>query len=79
MSITNGAAELVARVSVFGIGQGANDARVIQAESEQIVAAIEKNRGSAIYVLYPDEGHGLARSGANGRKRRRDVRLNRLY
>ncbi len=43
------------------IGQGANDPRVNQAESEQIVAAIEKNRGKAIYVLYPDEGHGFAR------------------
>jgi dipeptidyl aminopeptidase/acylaminoacyl peptidase len=43
------------------IGQGANDPRVKQAESEQIVAAIEKNRGQAIYVLYPDEGHGFAR------------------
>ena len=32
-----------------------------QAESEQIVSAIEKNRGSAIYLLYPDEGHGFAR------------------
>ncbi len=43
------------------IGQGANDPRVNQAESEQIVAAIEKNKGSAVYVLYPDEGHGFAR------------------
>ena len=43
------------------IGQGANDPRVKQAESEQIVSAIEKNRGSAIYVVYPDEGHGFAR------------------
>ena len=43
------------------IGQGANDPRVKQAESEQIVAAIEKNRGRAVYVLYPDEGHGFAR------------------
>ena len=43
------------------IGQGANDPRVKQAESEQIVAAIEKNRGQVIYVLYPDEGHGFAR------------------
>jgi len=41
------------------IGQGANDARVKQAESEQIVAAIEKNGGTATYVLYPDEGHGF--------------------
>jgi dipeptidyl aminopeptidase/acylaminoacyl peptidase len=43
------------------IGQGANDPRVKQAESEQIVAAIEKNGGRATYVLYSDEGHGFAR------------------
>jgi dipeptidyl aminopeptidase/acylaminoacyl peptidase len=43
------------------IAQGANDPRVTQQESEQIVAAIEKNGGSATYVLYPDEGHGFAR------------------
>lgn len=43
------------------IGQGSNDPRVKQAESEQIVAAIEKNKGSVTYVLYTDEGHGFAR------------------
>ena len=43
------------------IGQGANDPRVKQAEAEQIVAAIEKNRGKVVYVLYTDEGHGWAR------------------
>jgi dipeptidyl aminopeptidase/acylaminoacyl peptidase len=43
------------------IGQGANDPRVKQAESEQIVSAIEKNRGAVTYVVYPDEGHGFAR------------------
>lgn len=43
------------------IGQGANDPRVKQAESEQIVGAIEKNGGGVTYVLYPDEGHGFAR------------------
>jgi dipeptidyl aminopeptidase/acylaminoacyl peptidase len=43
------------------IGQGANDPRVKPAESEQIVAAIEKNQGNVIYVVYPDEGHGFAR------------------
>jgi hypothetical protein len=25
------------------------------------VAAIEKNKGSVTYVVYPDEGHGFAR------------------
>ena len=65
-------AELVKRASPFSnyadrivrpllIGQGANDPRVKQAESEQIVNAIEKNGGSVTYVLYPDEGHGFAR------------------
>jgi dipeptidyl aminopeptidase/acylaminoacyl peptidase len=43
------------------IGQGANDPRVKQAESEQIVAELEKNGQPVTYVLYPDEGHGFAR------------------
>jgi len=43
------------------IGQGANDPRVNQAESEQIVSAIERNGGKVTYVVYPDEGHGFAR------------------
>lgn len=43
------------------IGQGANDPRVKQAESEQIVAAMEKNGLPVTYVLYSDEGHGFAR------------------
>jgi dipeptidyl aminopeptidase/acylaminoacyl peptidase len=43
------------------IGQGANDPRVPQRESEQIVAAIARNGGQATYVLYTDEGHGFAR------------------
>ena len=43
------------------IMQGANDVRVIQAESEQIVSAIEKNGGRVTYVVYSDEGHGLVR------------------
>src|SRR5262249_3371299 len=43
------------------IGQGANDPRVKQAESEQIVAALEKSSLGVTYVLYSDEGHGFAR------------------
>ena len=35
------------------IGQGANDPRVKQAEAEQIVDAIAKHRGNAVYALYP--------------------------
>lgn len=44
------------------IGQGSNDPRVKQTESEQIVTAIEKNGGTVKYVLYPDEGHGFVRT-----------------
>ncbi len=43
------------------IGQGANDPRVKQAESEQIVAALKGNEQYVEYVVYPDEGHGFAR------------------
>ena len=43
------------------IGQGANDPRVKQAESDQIVGAMLENNIPVAYVLYPDEGHGFAR------------------
>jgi dipeptidyl aminopeptidase/acylaminoacyl peptidase len=43
------------------IGQGANDPRVKQSESDQIVAAMQKKGISVTYVLYPDEGHGFVR------------------
>jgi dipeptidyl aminopeptidase/acylaminoacyl peptidase len=43
------------------IGQGANDPRVKQSESDQIVEAMTKNNIPVTYVLYPDEGHGFAR------------------
>ena len=43
------------------IGQGANDPRVKQAESDQIVAAMKERNIPVTYVLYPDEGHGFAR------------------
>jgi dipeptidyl aminopeptidase/acylaminoacyl peptidase len=43
------------------IGQGANDPRVTQKESEQIVAAMESKGLPVTYVVYSDEGHGFAR------------------
>jgi len=43
------------------IGQGANDPRVKQPESDQIVDAMQANDIPVTYVLYPDEGHGFAR------------------
>ncbi len=43
------------------IGQGANDPRVKQAESDQIVQAMQDVNIPVIYLLYTDEGHGFAR------------------
>jgi dipeptidyl aminopeptidase/acylaminoacyl peptidase len=43
------------------IAQGANDPRVKQAESDQIVNAMKAKKLPVTYVLYPDEGHGFAR------------------
>jgi len=43
------------------IGQGANDPRVTQVESDQIVDAMTERGIPVTYLLYPDEGHGFAR------------------
>lgn len=39
--------------------QGANDPRVLQVESDEIVAAVKANGVPVEYVLFPDEGHGF--------------------
>jgi dipeptidyl aminopeptidase/acylaminoacyl peptidase len=43
------------------IAQGANDPRVTQKESDQLVAAMEARKIPVTYVVYNDEGHGFAR------------------
>jgi dipeptidyl aminopeptidase/acylaminoacyl peptidase len=43
------------------IAQGANDPRVKQAESDQMVDAMRANGIPVTYVLFPDEGHGFVR------------------
>ncbi|MEH1833915.1 MAG: S9 family peptidase [Nostoc sp.] len=43
------------------IGQGANDPRVKQSESDQIVNAMQQAGLPVQYVLYSDEGHGFVR------------------
>ena len=43
------------------IGQGANDPKVKQAESDQIIAAMQEKNIPVTYALFPDEGHGLRR------------------
>lgn len=42
------------------IGQGANDPRVKQAESDQIIEAMRAKNLAVTYVLFPQEGHGFA-------------------
>jgi dienelactone hydrolase len=39
--------------------QGANDPRVTQAESDQIVEALRKKNHPVEYLVFPDEGHGF--------------------
>ena len=41
--------------------QGANDPRVLQVESDEIVAAAKKNGVPVEYVVFPDEGHGFVK------------------
>lgn len=41
------------------VAQGANDPRVVQAESDQMVDAIEKNGVKIQYMLKENEGHGF--------------------
>lgn len=41
--------------------QGANDPRVLQVESDELVEAVRANGVPVEYVLFPDEGHGFRR------------------
>jgi dipeptidyl aminopeptidase/acylaminoacyl peptidase len=41
--------------------QGANDPRVLQVESDEIVAAARANGVPVEYVVFPDEGHGFVK------------------
>jgi dipeptidyl aminopeptidase/acylaminoacyl peptidase len=41
--------------------QGTNDPRVLQAESDEIVAGARRNGTPVEYVLFPDEGHGFVK------------------
>jgi len=39
--------------------QGANDPRVLQVESDELVAGIQANEVPVEYIIFPDEGHGF--------------------
>jgi len=41
--------------------QGANDSRVLQVESDEIVSAVKSNGVPVEYVLFDDEGHGFVK------------------
>lgn len=41
--------------------QGANDPRVLQVESDEIVEAMKQNNVPVEYVIFPDEGHGFVK------------------
>ena len=41
--------------------QGANDPRVLQVESDEIVTASNKNGAPVEYIVFPDEGHGFVK------------------
>jgi dipeptidyl aminopeptidase/acylaminoacyl peptidase len=41
--------------------QGANDPRVLQVESDELVAAARRNGTPVEYIVFPDEGHGFLR------------------
>ena len=43
------------------IAQGANDPRVPESESEQIVKKIRENKSACWYILAKDEGHGFVK------------------
>lgn len=41
--------------------QGANDPRVIKAESDEVVEAVRKNKVEVEYLVFDDEGHGFSK------------------
>ncbi len=43
------------------IAQGANDVRVVQAESDQFVEAMKANGLEVEYIVFEDEGHGFVK------------------
>jgi dipeptidyl aminopeptidase/acylaminoacyl peptidase len=49
----------------FIVLQGSNDPRVLQVESDEIVAAARKNGVPVEYVIFPDEGHGFVKKENN--------------
>ena len=53
--------------------QGANDPRVIKAESDDIVASVKANGVPVEYLVFPDEGHGFSKKANQTEANRRMV------
>jgi dipeptidyl aminopeptidase/acylaminoacyl peptidase len=49
------------------VAQGANDPRVKQTESDQIVGAMRENQIPVTYIVFDNEGHGFANPENNKR------------
>jgi dipeptidyl aminopeptidase/acylaminoacyl peptidase len=49
----------------FIVFQGSNDPRVLQIESDEIVANAKSNNVPVEYVIFPDEGHGFVKKDNN--------------
>lgn len=54
--------------------QGANDPRVLQVESDEIVEAVKANNVPVEYMIFPDEGHGFIKK-ENEIKGYRQIRI----
>lgn len=62
------------------IMQGANDPRVPQSESDQVVAKLRAQGNETWYVLFADEGHGFLKKGNNDLRREAEtVFLQKLF
>lgn len=51
------------------VRQGANDPRVPQSESDQVVARLRQNPTETWYALFADEGHGFQEKPNNDLRR----------
>jgi dipeptidyl aminopeptidase/acylaminoacyl peptidase len=49
----------------FIVLQGANDPRVLQIESDEMVAEAKANNVPVEYIIFPDEGHGFSKKENN--------------
>jgi len=59
--------------------QGSNDPRVLQVESDEIVAGAKANGVPVEYILFPDEGHGFVKKENQMKAARETLRFLNTY